>query len=59
MRNSTRRASVFAKKLVADVLGRVGLHDSGPQFAPTLAGTELTATERDARAVSSVDDVDL
>jgi hypothetical protein len=53
---------VFLKKLVGDVLDRV---DQFPDFDPrrdyrlTVADSELTAVERNARAAVSVDDIDL
>jgi hypothetical protein len=53
---------VFAKKLVADVLDRVDLHmdfDPRQHYALTVGEQELTETERNARAASSVDDIDL
>jgi hypothetical protein len=53
---------VFAKKLVADVLDRVDLHpdfDPRRDYALTVAESELTETERNARAATNVDDIDL
>jgi hypothetical protein len=53
---------VFAKKLVADVLDRVDLHpdfDPRRDYALTVAESELTEVERNARAATSVDDIDL
>jgi hypothetical protein len=53
---------VFLKKLVGDVLDRV---DQFPDFDPrqdyrlTVADSELTEVERNARHASSVDDIDL
>ncbi len=53
---------VFLKKLVGDVLDRV---DQFPDFDPrrdyslTIADTELTEVERNARAAASVDDIAL
>lgn len=53
---------VFLKKLVADVLDRV---DQFPDFDPrrdyklTIADSELTDVERNARAATSVDEVEL
>lgn len=53
---------VFLKKLVGDVLDRV---DQFPEFDPrrdyrlTITDTELTDVERNARAASSVDEIDL
>lgn len=53
---------VFAKKLVADVLDRVDLHhdfDPRQHYALTVGEQELTETERNARAATSVDDIEL
>ena len=53
---------VFAKKLVADVLDRVDLYDDfdpRKDYELTVAETELTEQERNARHATSVDDVDL
>jgi len=53
---------VFAKKLVADVLDKVDLHadfDPRQHYALTVEESELTEVERNARAASSVDDIDL
>ncbi len=53
---------VFAKKLVGDVLDRVDLHeDFEPRqhYALTITDTELTETERNARAAQHVDDIEL
>ncbi len=53
---------IFAKKLIADVLDRVDLHadfDPRQHYALTVAESELTAVERNARAASNVDDIDL
>jgi len=53
---------VFLKKLVGDVLDRI---DQFPDFDPrrdyqlTITGSELTEVERNARAASSVDEIDL
>jgi len=53
---------VFLKKLVGDVLDRV---DQFPDFDPrrdyrlTIVDSELTAVERNARAATSVDEIDL
>ena len=53
---------VFLKKLVGDVLDRV---DQFPDFDPrrdyrlTIVDSELTPVERNARAATSVDDIDL
>ena len=53
---------VFSKKLIADVLDRVDLHadfDPRRDYALTVAESELTETERNARAASTVDDIQL
>jgi hypothetical protein len=53
---------VFAKKLVGDVLDRVDLHadfDPRQHYALTVREHELTAVERNARAATNVDDIDL
>jgi len=53
---------VFLKKLVGDVLDRVDqFSDFDPRvdYKLTIADTELTDIERNARAASSVDDIDL
>ncbi|MTV27843.1 BREX system ATP-binding protein BrxD [Nitriliruptoraceae bacterium ZYF776] len=53
---------VFAKKLVGDVLDRVDLHadfDPRQHYALTISENELTAVERNARAATNVDDIDL
>lgn len=53
---------VFAKKLVGDVLDRVDLHDDfDPRvhYQLTLVYGELTEQERNARAATDVDDIDL
>jgi hypothetical protein len=53
---------VFAKKLVADILDRVDLHDEfdpRQHYALTVTDSELTSVERNARAAESVDDIDL
>ncbi|HZD68258.1 MAG TPA: BREX system ATP-binding protein BrxD [Actinomycetes bacterium] len=53
---------VFLKKLVGDILDRI---DQFPDFNPrrdyrlTIVDSELTAVERNARAASSVDEIDL
>ena len=53
---------VYLKKLVGDILDRV---DQFPDFDPrrdyklTLADSELTEVERNARAATSIDDIDL
>jgi hypothetical protein len=52
---------VFAKKLV-DVLDKVDLHtdfDPRKHYQLTIADGELTEVERNARAATSVDDIDL
>lgn len=53
---------LFLKKLVADVLDRVDLHESfdpSQHYKLTLAETEMTANERAAASASSVDDIEL
>lgn len=53
---------IFAKKLVADVLDRVDLYeefDPRRHYSLTLADSELTEVERDARAAQHVDDIEL
>lgn len=53
---------VFLKKLVQDVLDRIDLHpDFDPRldYALTLADGELTDVERNARAATTPDDVEL
>ena len=53
---------VFLKKLVQDVLDRIDLHpdfDPRRDYALTLTDGELTDVERNARAVTSPDDVEL
>lgn len=53
---------LFLKKLVADVLDRVDLHESfnpGQHYKLTLAETEMTANERAAAHANSVDDIEL
>ncbi len=53
---------LFLKKLVADVLDRVDLHESfdpGQHYKLTLAETEMTANERAAASANSVDDIAL
>ena len=53
---------VFLKKLVGDVLDRVDQFDDfDPRlhYKLTLADSELTEVERNARAATSVDDIDL
>ena len=53
---------MFLKKLVGDVLDRV---DQFPDFNPradyrlTVSDSELTEIERNARAATSVDDIEL
>lgn len=51
---------LFLKKLVADVLDRVDLHESfdpSQHYKLTLAETEMTANERAAAGANSVDDI--
>jgi hypothetical protein len=53
---------LFLKKLVADVLDRVDLHedfDPRRHYRLTLAETEMSATERAAAGAASVDDIEL
>lgn len=53
---------LFLKKLVADVLDRVDLHESfdpSQHYKLTLAETEMTANERAAASANSVDDIAL
>jgi len=53
---------VFIKKLVGDVLDRVEQHpefDPRRDYALTVSDTELTDVERQARAASGVDDIEL
>jgi hypothetical protein len=53
---------LFLKKLVADVLDRVDLHDEfDPRrhYALTLSDAEMTAVERSAAGAPSVDDIEL
>ena len=53
---------LFLKKLVADVLDRVDLHESfdpSQHYKLTLAETEMTANERAAASSTSVDDIEL
>ncbi len=53
---------LFLKKLVADVLDRVELHedfDPRRHYALTLSESELTVQERAAAAAASVDDIEL
>ena len=53
---------VFLKKLVQDVLDRIDLHpdfDPRRDYALTLTDGELTDVERNARAVTNPDDVEL
>jgi hypothetical protein len=53
---------LFLKKLVADVLDRVDLHDNfDPRrhYSLTLAESEMSAIERAAASASSVDDIEL
>ena len=53
---------LFLKKLVADVLDRVDLHedfDPGRHYALTLTENEMSAAERAAASATSVDDIEL
>ncbi|MCW5587260.1 MAG: BREX system ATP-binding protein BrxD [Chromatiales bacterium] len=53
---------LFLKKLVADVLDRVDLHESfdpRQHYRLTLAETEMSPTERAAAGAASVDDIEL
>ena len=53
---------LFLKKLVADVLDRVDLHESfdpRQHYKLTLAETEMSPTERAAASAASVDDIEL
>ena len=53
---------LFLKKLVADVLDRVDLHESfdpSQHYKLTLTETEMTANERAAASATSVDDIEL
>ena len=53
---------LFLKKLVADVLDRVDLHESfdpSQHYKLTLAETEMTANERAAASATTVDDIEL
>ena len=53
---------LYIKKLVGDVLDRVDLHDDfDPRlhYRLTVAETELTEVERNARAAATPDDIDL
>ena len=53
---------LFLKKLVADVLDRVDLHESfdpRQHYKLTLAETEMSPTERAAAGAASVDDIEL
>lgn len=53
---------VFLKKLVQEVLDRIDLHpdfDPRRDYSPALADGELTDIERNARAVTSPDDIEL
>jgi hypothetical protein len=53
---------LFIKKLVVDVLDRVDLHDDfdpRQHYQLTVTETELTAVERNARAATSPDDIEL
>lgn len=51
---------LFLKKLVADVLDRVDLHESfdpGQHYSLTLSESEMTANERAAAGATNVDDI--
>lgn len=53
---------LFLKKLVADVLDRVDLHESfdpRQHYSLTLTESEMTPSERAAAGASTVDDIDL
>ena len=53
---------LFLKKLVADVLDRVDLHedfDPLKHYSLTLAESEMTVMERAAASASTVDDIEL
>ena len=53
---------LFLKKLVADVLDRVDLHESfdpALHYKLTLADNEMTVNERAAAGAASVDDIAL
>lgn len=53
---------LYIKKLVGDVLDRVDLHadfDPRRDYKLTVADSELTDIERNARAASTVDEIDL
>lgn len=53
---------LFLKKLVADVLDRVDLHESfdpRQHYSLTLAESEMTANERAAAGATNVDDIEL
>ena len=53
---------VFLRKLVEDVLDRVDQHekfDPRQHYQLTISDTELTDLERNARAATNVDDIDL
>ena len=53
---------LYIKKLVGDVLDRFDLHDDfDPRlhYRLTVAETELTEVERNARAAATPDDIDL
>ena len=53
---------VFLKKLVQDVLDRIDLHpdfDPRRDYALTLTDRELTDVERNARAATTPDDIEL
>jgi hypothetical protein len=53
---------LFLKKLVADILDRVDLHedfDPRQHYKLTLAESEMSVVERAAASATSVDDIDL
>lgn len=53
---------IFLKKLVADVLDRVDQHpdfDPRTHYTLTMSDAEMTAVERQARAATGVDDIEL
>ncbi len=53
---------LFLKKLVADILDRVDLHedfDPRRHYTLTLAESEMSVVERAAASASSVDDIEL
>ena len=57
-----RRAAEDLKKLVADILDRVDLHedfDPRRHYTLTLAESEMSVVERAAASATSVDDIEL